>query len=152
MPVIALGQFAGALEAPVNELIDTTFGFGCCPSSKAANVVPKGAPSAGTHGTHAQHTTLRMPFKCCNFRPTGHWPVWHHPSCWVRHGWGCRPYSALPLAVTNDIRHQPACGQLLDLRQLGLQLLSEGNSRCERLIFDRSDQQNANQRTGVIYP
>jgi hypothetical protein len=38
-------------------------------------------------------------------------------------------YSALPLDVTNDIRHQPACDQLLDLRQLGLQLLSEGNSR-----------------------
>jgi hypothetical protein len=35
----------------------------------------------------------------------------------------------LPLAVTNDIRHQLACGQLLGLRQLGLQLLSEGNSR-----------------------
>jgi hypothetical protein len=52
MPVIALGQFAGALEAPVDELIDATFGFGCCPSSKTANVVPKGAPSAGTHGTH----------------------------------------------------------------------------------------------------
>jgi hypothetical protein len=36
----------------MNELINTT--FGCCPSSKAADVVPKGATSAGTH---AQHTT-----------------------------------------------------------------------------------------------
>jgi hypothetical protein len=34
---------AGALEASVNELIDTT--FGCYPSSKAADVVPKGAPT-----------------------------------------------------------------------------------------------------------
>jgi hypothetical protein len=32
--------------------------------------------------------------------------------------------------VTNDIQHQQlACGQLLGLRQLGRQLLSEGNSR-----------------------
>jgi hypothetical protein len=48
---------AGALEAPVNELIDTT--FGCCyPSSKAADVVPKGAPaiwhkSTACHLAHA---------------------------------------------------------------------------------------------------
>jgi hypothetical protein len=49
----------------------------------------------------------------------------------ILNAWGCRPYSSLPLAVTNDIRHQPACDQLqlLGLRQLGLQLLSEGNSR-----------------------
>jgi hypothetical protein len=46
-----------------------------------------------------------------------HWSVWHHSSCWVRHGWGCRPYAALPLAVTNDIRHQLACGQLLGRRK-----------------------------------
>jgi hypothetical protein len=36
------------------------------------------------------------------------WSVWHHSSCWVGHGLGCRRYSTLSLAVTNDIRHQPA--------------------------------------------
>jgi hypothetical protein len=34
---------AGALEPPVNEFIDTT--FGCYPSSKAADAVPKWAPT-----------------------------------------------------------------------------------------------------------
>jgi hypothetical protein len=49
-----------------------------------------------------------------------HWSVWPVFSCWVRHGLGCRPYSALPLPVTvttGDIRrHQrpaQARGQLL---------------------------------------
>jgi hypothetical protein len=57
---------AGALKPSINELIDTT--FGSYPSSKAADAVPKGAPSVGTQ---AQHATLLMPLKCCNFRPTG---------------------------------------------------------------------------------
>jgi hypothetical protein len=44
------------MEASVNELIDTT--FGCYPSSKAADVVPKGAPtiwhkSTAFHLAHA---------------------------------------------------------------------------------------------------
>ena len=39
----ATAMQANALEASVNELIDTT--FGCYPSSKAADVVPKGAPT-----------------------------------------------------------------------------------------------------------
>jgi hypothetical protein len=54
---------ASALEPPVNGLIDTT--FGCYPSPKAADAMPKKAPSVGTHAT------LLMPLKCCNFRPTG---------------------------------------------------------------------------------
>ena len=65
----------------------------------------------------------------------------------MRHSWGCWPYSALQLDVTNDIRHQPACGQLLGLRPEAagtLQLLS-GEIAAERLIFDRSDQQISNQ-------
>jgi hypothetical protein len=57
---------ADALGPSVNELIETT--FGCYPSSKAADAIPKGTPSAGTH---AQHTTLLMYSKCCNFRPPG---------------------------------------------------------------------------------
>jgi hypothetical protein len=43
---------AGALGPSVNGLIDTN--FGCYPSSKAADDMPRGAPSVGTH---AQHTT-----------------------------------------------------------------------------------------------
>jgi hypothetical protein len=47
---------ASALEAPVNELIDTI--FGCYLSSKAADVVPKWAPaiwhkSTACHFAHA---------------------------------------------------------------------------------------------------
>jgi hypothetical protein len=57
----------------------------------------------------------------------------------------------LPLAVMNDIRHQPACGQLLGLRQLGLQLLTVREIAAERLIFDQSDQRDA-LFNGVIYP
>jgi hypothetical protein len=57
---------ADAMELPVNGLIDTT--FGCYPSSKAADAMPKGAPSVGTH---VQHATLLMHLKCCNFQPTG---------------------------------------------------------------------------------
>jgi hypothetical protein len=88
-----------------------------------------GSYSAATSHMGIWHAlALLMPLKCCNFAST-RWSVWHHSSCWVRHEWGCRPYSALPLAVTSDIRHQPACGQLLGSRQLGLQLLSDGNGR-----------------------
>jgi hypothetical protein len=76
--------------------------------TRAPMLCPKGAP------TIWHKSTAAMPPCSCT-------------SCWVRRGWGCRPYSALPLAITDDIRHQPACGQLLGLRQLGLQLLSEGN-------------------------
>ena len=39
----ATAMQASALEASVNELIDTI--FGCYPSSKAAGVVPKGVPT-----------------------------------------------------------------------------------------------------------
>ena len=74
-------------------------------------------------GTKAQHATLLMHLKRCNFRPTGPFGITLRAGCAI-HRAG-RPYAALPLAVTNDIRHQPACGQLLGLRQLGLQLLSE---------------------------
>jgi hypothetical protein len=102
---------ANAMELPVNGLIDTT--FGCYPSSKAADAMPKGAPSVGTH---VQHATLLMHLKCCNFQPTGPFGT-IHSSCWVRHGWDCRRDSTLPLAVTNDIRHIPPCGQLLDLTE-----------------------------------
>jgi hypothetical protein len=47
---------ASALEASVNEVIDTI--FGCYPSSKAAGVVPKGVPtvwhkSTACHLAHA---------------------------------------------------------------------------------------------------
>jgi hypothetical protein len=55
---------SGALQPHVNGLIDTT--FGCYPSSKAADDMPKGAPSVVAH-----NITLLMPLKCCNFRPTG---------------------------------------------------------------------------------
>ena len=47
-------------------------------------------------------------------------------AAWAAAAWAAAAWAA---AVTNDIRHQLACGQLLGLRQLGLQLLSEGNSR-----------------------
>jgi hypothetical protein len=67
---------AGALEPSVNGLIDTT--FGCYPSSKAADAMPKGAPSVGTH---AQHATLLMPLKCCNFRPTGPFGITLRDGC-----------------------------------------------------------------------
>jgi hypothetical protein len=75
---------------------------------------------------------LLMHLNCCNFRPTGPFGINLCAEC-VIHG-GCMSYSALPLAVTDDIRHQLACDKLLGLRQLlggqlGLQLLSEGNSR-----------------------
>jgi hypothetical protein len=62
-------------------------------------------------------------------RTTANHIPWPARTALENHGRGCRSYSALQLAVTNDIRHQPACGQLLGLMQLGLQLLSEGNSR-----------------------
>jgi hypothetical protein len=70
--------------------------------------------------------------------------VWHHPSCWVRHRWYCRCVSALPLAVTNAIRHGPAHGQLLDLRHSWNFSCSVREIAAERLIFDRSDQQKPN--------
>jgi hypothetical protein len=90
---------------------------------------------------------MPMHLKCCNFRPTGPFGITLYSllfvlvllgaPCAVRRapfmGLG-RSYSALPLAVTNDIRHQPASGVWpaagpeaslgLGLRQLGLQLLS----------------------------
>jgi hypothetical protein len=52
---------ASALEAPVNELIDMHTIFGCYPSSKAADVVPKWAPtiwhkSTAYHLAHALKT------------------------------------------------------------------------------------------------
>jgi hypothetical protein len=68
---------AGALEPPVNELIDTT--FGCYPSSKAADAVPKGAPSVGTQAQHA--TCLLMHLKCCNFRPAGPFGITLRAGC-----------------------------------------------------------------------
>jgi hypothetical protein len=43
---------ASALEASVNELIDTI--FGCYPSSKSAGVVPKGVPTIW-HKSTARH-------------------------------------------------------------------------------------------------
>jgi hypothetical protein len=67
---------ASALEPSVNELINTT--FGCYPSSKAVDAMPKGAPSVGTH---AQHATLLMPLKCCNFRPTGPFGITLRAGC-----------------------------------------------------------------------
>jgi hypothetical protein len=67
---------ANALGASVNELINTT--FGCYPSSKAADAMPKGAPSVGTH---AQHVTLLMHLKCCNFRPTGPFNITLRAGC-----------------------------------------------------------------------
>jgi hypothetical protein len=77
---------------------------------------------------------LLMHLNCCHFRPTGPVGISLCAGC-VIHGavdlWH-RPYAALPLAVTKDIRHQPACGQLLGLRQLGLQLLSEGREGNSR--------------------
>jgi hypothetical protein len=52
---------ASALEPSVDGLINTT--FGCYASSKAADAMPKGAPSVGTD---AQHATLLMHFNCWN--------------------------------------------------------------------------------------
>jgi hypothetical protein len=60
---------AGTLELSVNGLIDTT--FSCYSSPKAADAMPKGAPSAGTHGHSCHFATLLMHLKCCNFRPLG---------------------------------------------------------------------------------
>ena len=48
----ATAMQASALEASVNELIDTI--FGCYPSSKAAGVVPKGVPTIW-HKSTARH-------------------------------------------------------------------------------------------------
>jgi hypothetical protein len=78
-------------------------------------------------GTKAQRATLLMHLNCCNFRPTGPFGITLRAGC-VIHG-AVGPIPHCHWAVTNDIRHQPACGQLLGLRQLGLQQLSEGNSR-----------------------
>jgi hypothetical protein len=89
---------AGAMEPSVNELIDTT--FGCYPSSKSADAMPKGAPSAGTH---AQHATLLMHFKCCNFRPTGPFGITLRAG-WVMDGatphchWPCHEQYTAPAA------------------------------------------------------
>jgi hypothetical protein len=117
----ATAERPGALEEYVNALIDTTFYFGCCPSSKAADVVPKGAPAI--RHTQPQHTTLLMHLKCCNFRPTG--PL-RLASLSLRAG--CAMDGAVGLMLPrhwrhwpsrrNDIRHQSACDQLLGLRQL----------------------------------
>jgi hypothetical protein len=52
---------------------------------------------------------------------------------------------ALPLAVTNDIRHQPACDQLLGLSRGSWDFsCSVREIAAERLIFDRSDQHKSN--------
>ena len=48
----ATAMQASALEASVNELIDTI--FGCYPSSKSAGVVPKGVPTIW-HKSTARH-------------------------------------------------------------------------------------------------
>jgi hypothetical protein len=55
------------------------------------------------------------------------------------------PYSALPLAVTNEIRHQPACGQLLDLMRSWDFSCSVREIAAEWVIFDRSDQHKSTQ-------
>jgi hypothetical protein len=62
---------ASALGASVNELIDTIL------AQKPPMLCPKGHQP---FGTKAQHATLLMHLKCCNFRLPTHWSVWHHPS------------------------------------------------------------------------
>jgi hypothetical protein len=54
---------------------------------------------------------LLMHLQCCNFRPPGPFGITLRAGCAI-HRAGCRPYAALPLAVTYDIRHRPAWGQL----------------------------------------
>jgi hypothetical protein len=59
-----------------------------------------------------------MHLKCCscNFRPTGAFGITLRDGCVMEHGAvGAIPHCHWP-CVTNAIRHQPACGQLLDLR------------------------------------
>jgi len=106
----ATAMQASALEASVNELIDTI--FGCYPSSKAAGVVPKGVPTIWHKRPQPQRATFLMHLNCCNFRPAGpfgttlcagcvihgavgliphcHWPSrtiygtsWRVASCWA---------------------------------------------------------------------
>jgi hypothetical protein len=110
----------------------------------AAGAMPKCAPSAGTH---AQHATLLVHLKCCNFRPTGPFDIPLRAGC-VMDVLGPVPGVGVMAKRSQDgnvcvIPHchwlprtiygtsRRACGQLLGhVRQLGLlQLLSEGNSR-----------------------
>jgi hypothetical protein len=84
-------QQASALEASVNELIDTI--FGCYSSSKAADVVPKWAPP---FGTKAQHATLLMHLKRCNFRPTGPFGITLRDGCAMDGAFGLIPHCHWP--------------------------------------------------------
>ena len=91
----ATAMQASALEASVNELIDAI--FGCYPSSKAADVVPKWAPNIQTFGTkQAQHATLLMHLKRCNFRPTGPFGISLRAGCVMDGAVGLMPHCHWP--------------------------------------------------------
>jgi hypothetical protein len=86
---------AGALEPPVNAVIDTTYQplVGVL-AQKPPMPCPKGHHRLARWHTcttcHALADAVKMlQFQCCNFRPTGPFGT-AHSSCWVRHGWYCK--------------------------------------------------------------
>ena len=88
----ATAMQASALEASVNELIDTI--FGCYPSSKAADVVPPNGHQP--FGTKAQRATLLMHLNCCNFRPTGPFGISLRAGCVMDGAVGLMPHCHWP--------------------------------------------------------
>ena len=88
----ATAMQASALETSVNELIDAI--FGCYPSSKAADVVPKWVPTIW-HKSTACHALL-MHLKRCNFRPTGPFGITLRAGCAIHRAVGLMSHCHWP--------------------------------------------------------
>jgi hypothetical protein len=106
--------------------------------------MPKGVPSAGTH---AQHATLLMHLKCCNFRPAGPFGAspfvlgasWMGLQAHFRIATGCHERYTARAGAWPAAGPEAAAGT--SAAQSPVREIA-----AERLIFDRSDQQKPNPR------